>query len=149
MEKLVRSHVERCLEDIWDACRVYCDEDGDYPFRAGIAACWVRVESCRPHLVRVFGHVVTGVKGSPALLREINEVNCRADSVFVAWDRTDRLVRVTTTIHPQALDRESLEHALDAVHAVANDIGPLVAAVHGGATPFESQDTGSEAAEEE
>ena len=48
MEHLVRSHVERCLQDIWQVCRVAVDDDGDYPFRAGVAACWVRVDSRTP-----------------------------------------------------------------------------------------------------
>ena len=34
----VRSHVERLLQDEWDACRVAADDDGDYPFRRGTAA---------------------------------------------------------------------------------------------------------------
>src|ERR1700712_2106122 len=78
MEHLVRSHVERCLQDIWQVCQLAVDEDGDYPFRAGVASCWVRVDSQVPVLVRVFGHAVLDVRRSAGLLRELNEVNCRA-----------------------------------------------------------------------
>ncbi len=62
-EDLVRSHVERCLQDIWKVGCVEVDEEGDYPFRtkacrrmgagrgaaadarAGVRACRLRGEA--------------------------------------------------------------------------------------------------------
>jgi hypothetical protein len=140
MEHLVRSHVERCLQDIWDVCRVPVDDDGDYPFRAGTAACWVRVDSALPVLVRVFGHAVVDVKRTAGLLREINDVNSRSRTTSVAWDAG--VVRVSAMVHPDALDRASLRHALDAVSVVSNDLGPLMAGVYGGSTPYQAQEAG-------
>ena len=138
MEQLVRSHVERCLQDIWKLCRVYTDDDGDYPFRAGTAACWVRVDAEATVLVRVFGHAVVDVKRSQGLLRELNDVNSRARTTSVAWD--DGVVRVSTWVHPDALGRASLRHALHAVAIASNDLGPVLAGVFGGSTPFEPQE---------
>jgi hypothetical protein len=138
MEHLVRSHVERCLQDIWQVCRVSVDDDGDYPFRAGVAACWVRVDSQAPVLVRVFGHAVVGVKRSAGLLRELNDVNSRARTTSAVWD--DGVVRVSTMVHPEALGRGSLRHALDAVATVSNDLGPMLASVYGGSTPFQPEE---------
>lgn len=137
MEHLVRSHVERCLQDIWDVCRAPVDEDGDYPFRAGVAACWVRVDAQTPILVRVFGHAVVDVKRSAGLLRELNDVNSRARTTSAAWD--GGLVRVSAVVHPEALGRGSLRHALDAVASVSNDLGPMLASVYGGSTPYATE----------
>ncbi len=145
MEHLVRSHVERCLQDIWQVCRVPTDDDGDVPFRAGVAACWVRVDSEMPVLVRVFGHAVVGVKQSYGLLRELNEVNGRSRSTSCAWD--DGVVRVSVVLHPEALGRKSLRHALDAVAVVANDLGPVLASVFGGSTPYPLDETDGEVSE--
>jgi hypothetical protein len=138
MEHLVRSHVERCLQDIWQVCRVSMDDDGDYPFRAGVAACWVRVDSQVPVLVRVFGHAVVDVKRSAGLLRELNDVNGRARTTSAAWDAG--VVRVSAMVHPDALGRKSLRHALDAVASVSNDLGPMLASVYGGSTPYTAEE---------
>ena len=153
MEHLVRSHVERCLQDIWGVWQLPLDEEGDYPFRAGVAACWVRVDVQVPVLVRVFGHAVVDVKRSAGLLRELNDLNSRARTTSVAWDASVGgvtvgtghgsgrgggvgVVRVSTMVHPDGLGRRSLRHALDAVASVSNDVGPMVAGVFGGTTPY-------------
>lgn len=41
---MLRSHVERCLQDIWDTRELGTDEDGDYPYRNGTAMCWVSAD---------------------------------------------------------------------------------------------------------
>jgi hypothetical protein len=137
LEELVRSHVERCLQDVWELCRVQRDDDGDYPFRAGRAACWVHVDVQEPVLVRVVAHAVVGVKRSYGLLREINDVNGRSRAASVVWGHG--IVLVSGVIHPDGLSRTSLEHMLDTVTTVANDIGPMMAHVYGGSTPFEAE----------
>jgi hypothetical protein len=136
---LVRSHVERCLQDIWGVWHLPVDDEGDYPFRAGVAACWVRVDTQLPVLVRVFGHAVVDVKRSAGLLRELNDLNSRSRTTSVAWDAAvggSGVVRVSTMVHPEGLGRGSLRHALDAVASVSNDLGPMVAGVFGGTTPY-------------
>lgn len=64
---LLRSHVERCLQQIWDTPDLVTDTDGDYPYRWGTAACWVSVQP-DPPAVRVFGYAARGVRPTAALL---------------------------------------------------------------------------------
>ena len=129
----VRSHVERCLADMLGACRVPADQDGEYFFRSGSAACYVRVEDQDPVIVRVFAIAATGVSRSAKLLAEINEVNTSSRSTWVTWAAGQVVVS-------QALTAESVTvHALDqscgAVVRVANDIGSMIAAVPGRSRP--------------
>ncbi len=79
MPHLLTSHVDGCLQDIWEQHELHTDDDGDWPYRWGTAACWVRLvldqaQSC----VRVFAHAAHGVKGNAAVLRELNHLNGRA-----------------------------------------------------------------------
>jgi hypothetical protein len=66
-------------------CRAPADEDGDYFFRAGLAACYVTAEGGDPVMVRVFAIAATGVKRSARLLAEVNEINARGRSAWVTW----------------------------------------------------------------
>jgi hypothetical protein len=45
-------------------------------------------------------------------------------------------VVVEQALHADGVDRETLSQACSAVGSVADDIGAMVAAVHGGTTPF-------------
>ncbi len=138
----VRAQVDRCLREIWQVDRVVVDGDGDVAFRAGTAACWVRVDACEPRLVRVFGHAVVGVRRTAALLRELNDVGSKARTTSVVWDedgpgaRTG-VVRVSAVVHPDALGPRALQHAISTVAVVASDLGPMLAAVYGGSTPYD------------
>jgi len=134
-ELWVRSHVERLLQDEWEVCRVDPDPDGNYPFRRGTASCWVSVlcdES--PPMIRVVACAATGLRATAALLRELNEIQLRALSASVCWH--DGNVVVFQTVSPVGLTRSVLAQALDAVSAVADDIGLLLAGMFGGTTPF-------------
>lgn len=51
----------------------------------------------------------------------------------------DRVV-VEQVIHADGVDRTTIEQACNAVGTVANDLGVLMAAVHGGSTPFPVED---------
>jgi hypothetical protein len=138
----VRSHVERLLQDEWDACRVDPDGDGDYSFRNGTAAGWLSVLDSRPVMVRVFAHAAQGVKASAKLFREINDINNRLLSAQVIWGQSG-VVLVSQTISAVDLTRPVLAQAIDAVGGVANDLGPLMAGMFGGATPYPA-DVGSD-----
>ena len=59
---LLRSHVERCLQDIWDTPDLVIDDDGDYPYRRGTAMCWVSPFDGPVPGVRVFAHAAYGLK---------------------------------------------------------------------------------------
>ena len=139
-EDLVRSHVERCLQDIWDVRQPEMDADGDYPFRATSSVGWVRVEPQRPVLVRVFAHAAYEVKQSAALLKEINALNVRSRFATVAW--AAGVVSVHSALPAEALDRATLRLALDTVTSVADDISVLTAAVFGGQLPTRTCEPG-------
>jgi hypothetical protein len=130
----VRSHVELLLQREWDVCRVLSDEDGDFPFRHGTAACYVSVLDTQPPMVRVFAHAAYGVKPTLKVLREINEIQRRALSARVEL-RNDVVV-VSQTVSAFGLTQPVLAQAMDSVASVADDIGTLFAAVFDGHTPF-------------
>jgi hypothetical protein len=139
MPHLLMSHVERCLQDIWEQHELHTDADGDWPYRWGTAACWVRLvideaQSC----VRVFAHAAFGVKANAAVLRELNDLNARARWVrFVHYGDT---VGVEGELHWTLVDRASLERVMRQVASAADDVGTLFATVHGGQTPFPPRD---------
>lgn len=122
-------------------CRVHADDDGDYMFRNGTAACWVSVLASDPVMVRVFAHAVNGLKPSLGVLRELNDIQSRSLSTSIGVLHGS--VLVSQTISPISLSQEVLAQALSAVGTVANDIGALLASVFGGATPFPVE-TGAE-----
>jgi hypothetical protein len=134
----IRSHVERLLQDEWDACRVEADGEGDYHFRNGTAAGWVSVLASEPPMVRVFAHAAHSVKPSAKLFREINDINNRTLSAQVVWLRSGVVV-VAQTVSAVDLTRPVLGQAIDAVGCVANDIGPLIAGMFGGETPYPAE----------
>jgi len=131
---MLRSHLERCLQDIWDTRELITDDDDDYPFRYGTAACWVSLFGGPNPGVRVFAHAANGLKTSAKLLREINELNVQSRWARVGYH--DGTVRVSAELHWSAVDRLALEHALLAVGRVSDDVGALLATVYGGSTPF-------------
>jgi hypothetical protein len=132
---LVRSHVERCLQDIWDVCRVNQDLDGDYPFSRGTSMCFVRIERGKPRAIRVFSIAVVSIERSGKLLKELNDINGRTRFVFVRWQGDTVIVEQTIAL--DGLTRGSLRQACDSVAYVSDDIGPMIAAVFGGNTPID------------
>ena len=138
----IRSHVERLLQDEWDVCRVVVDGDGDFPFRTGTAACWVSVLNSEPVMVRVFAHAAHGVRSSAKLLRELNDIEGRTLSVAV--HHQGGAVIVAQTLSPVELTRPVLAQALVAVGGVADDIGPLLASMFDGSTPYDAVESESE-----
>lgn len=131
----LRSHVERCLQDIWGVCRVETDSDRDYPYRVGTAACWVSVHDfTEPATVEVFAHAVTGVPESAKLLREINELNVASGVPTFYW--SGGLVAVKHSLLATTVDRGQLRRVCAAVGTAADHVGTLMAPVYGGTTPF-------------
>ena len=138
----IRSHVERLLQEEWDACRVHQDGDGDYPFRSGTAMCWVSVMQSDPVMVRVFAHAAFGVRPTLKLYRELNDIQVCALSARITTH--DGIVMVSQTISPVGLTRPVLAQAMQAVASTADEIGVLVAAMYGGSTPFPAEDSSDE-----
>ena len=140
----IRSHVELLLQREWDVCRVLSDEDGDFPYRHGTAACYVSVLDLDPPMVRVFAHAAYGLKPTLKVLREINEIQGRSVSARVELRRD--VVVVSQTFSPIGLTQPVLAQAMDAVGSVADDVGTLLAAMFDGATPFKHEIPDSEEA---
>ena len=138
----IRSHVEVLLQREWDVCRVVVDEDGDVAFRSGTAACWVSVLESEPPMVRVWAHAAHGIKATLPVLRELNELQSRAVSAQV--HHHNGCIVVSQTISPVGLSGEVLMQAVETVSSVAQDIGPLFAAMFGGATPFRAEASSDE-----
>lgn len=130
---LLRSHVERCLQQIWQTTELVIDEDGDYPYRMGTAACWVSMYADPPR-VRVFGYAARGLKPTQSLLREVTDLNARSLWAKVVLEAGIAQTRVD--LHWSAVDRPALNRAVQAVGQVADEVGTLLASVHGGQTPF-------------
>ena len=130
---LLRSHLERCLQDIWSTPELVTDADGDYPYRKGTAMCWVSLTSGPVPGVQVFAHAAYGLGASAKLLKEVNEINARTRWAKVAF--RDGIVMVSVALHAAAVDRLALAHAIESVGEVADDIGSLLAGVYGGRTP--------------
>jgi hypothetical protein len=130
----VRSHVELLLQREWNVCRVLTDPDGDFPWRQGTAACWVSVLDSDPPFVRVFAHAAFGLTPSLKVLRELNDIQWRLVTGSVALH--DDAVVVSQTLNALGLTQPVLAQAMDAVATTAADVGPLLAAVFDGSTPF-------------
>ena len=76
----------------------------------------------------------TGVSRSARLLAEINQVNSRSRSSWVTWAAGQVLVSQALT--GESVTAQALDQASGAVVRVASDVGGMIAAVFGGATPF-------------
>lgn len=131
---MLRSHVERALQEIWGSADLVTDCDHDYPFRSQTAMCWLSIVDGASPGVRVFAHAVHGVPRSVKLLAELTELNLRSRWASISWDHG--IVVVDAALHWESVDRSSVERVLDAVTAVADEIGIMIATVYGGATPF-------------
>ena len=128
----VRSHVERCLQQLFATCDLIQDEDGDYPFNSGTSACFVQVASDALD-VRVLAIAADGLRPSAKLLAEINEINLRCRSARVQL--ADKQVQVVQVVPALGCTADTLRLALDSVTAVGDHLGPLIAAVYGGCVP--------------
>jgi hypothetical protein len=142
VEDMARSHVERCLQDLWGTDQVVPDKDGDYPYGSGSAACYIRVDGREPVFVQAVAIAAVGVKKTAALLTEINEVNSRTRIARVFWE--SGAVVVEQSLMADTVDRQALGHAGLGVAAIANDIGPMIATVFGGATPLQQGQPGAD-----
>ena len=127
----IRSHVERCLQQLWGH-EPEPDEEGDIAFRFGCAEGWVMVVAGSPPLVHVYAHVLEGVKRTAKLLVELNDAQ-RTVGPALFW--SDDTVIAHEVLSPHGLTAESLGLALADVGELADHLGPLLAAVHGGTTP--------------
>jgi hypothetical protein len=120
------------------------DIDGDLALSGETARAWVRPDSHEPWGVQVFAVAAQGVPLRAAVLKELNEVNARDPFVRVAW-HSPGSVMVSYRLFADAVSEENLALAVAQVVAVADQIGPLLAAVHGGSTPLAVEPSASDA----
>ena len=132
---LARSHIERCLQDVWDVDRVLPDADGDYCFRIGTASCYFGLDGAEPLLVKAVACAVMNVKKSAKLLDEINAINQRCRTAHLYWSNGNVLVE--QSMFAETVDRSALFLAGQSVGHIADDVGQMIATVFGGRTPIE------------
>ena len=130
------AYVESLLGQLWGS-PARADDDGDWPFRQGTAACRVAVRPEPRWRVEVFGHAAFEVKQSARLLRELNEANAHLLDGRIYW-RED-VVLVATSIEADRVDGEALARACMGVGSTADDLGALLAAMFDGRTPFPAE----------
>jgi len=130
------AYVESLLGQLWGS-PARADDDGDWPFRQGTAACWVAVRPEPRWRDEVFGHAAFEVKQSARLLRELNEANAHLLDGRIYW-RED-VVLVATSIEADRVDGEALARACMGVGSTADDLGALLAAMFDGRTPFPAE----------
>ena len=128
-----KAYVESLLRTEWDG-HAPTDDDGDWPFRHGAAACWVGVRP-QPYLrAQVLAYAAHGLKPSARLLRELNEANwCLVDS-RVYW--RSGFVVVETSIPAEGVDQQSLQQACESVGGTADELSVFLAAMFDGQTLY-------------
>lgn len=136
---LVQAWVEKLLKEAFDLDELVRDADGDYPFRHGSAAYFVRVLDRDPPLVRVFAVAVTDVEATPELCWEVNDLN--ASVSLVRLSAAAGCVFVEADLLADSLEREQLLHVCFTVGDVADHVGPLIAATFGGQTAFPADES--------
>lgn len=138
---MAHSHVQRMLREAMELEEVKQDGDGDYPFRHGGAVYYLSVGR-GGHLVKIWSHAVYGVKNTLAVLREVNEANEQLMHCRVFLSGGTLVVEAFLPIEP--LEPAYLAAVCCEVGTVADRMGQLMAAVHGGivAHDFESEGAG-------
>ena len=137
-----RAYVEKILMEVWSQPALVADDDGDYPFRYGTAACYVRVEPGPPMSVRVFAQAAMDVRRSAKLLTELNDFNASARSLTAYWDH-GRVI-IDEALLAEGTNAATLTRACADAGQAAHDMGTLVAAMFDGRTPYQHTDCAAE-----
>ena len=137
-----QSYVQSLLVAIMEE-PVEADADGDFPVHGDTAQGWVRPSTGEPWGVQVFALAAQNVPPRAAVLREINEINGSDPAIRVAL-HSPGAVMVDYRLFADAVTEDNLKAVIGRVLAVADRIGPMLTAVHGGATPIAATSTASE-----
>lgn len=126
---MARSHVRECLREAFEMPEVEVDADGDLPLRYGSSMSYVTV---RPdgRRAKVWCVAVAGLKQSAAVLREVNALNVRLERARAFVVPMGLIVEGTVAV--ESLTPDELRALCLEVGRTADDIGPVLAAVHGG-----------------
>ncbi|SDT33489.1 Putative sensory transduction regulator [Friedmanniella luteola] len=137
----LRSHLSTLLATITGE-PVTADGDGDFPVRGLTSQAWVRPRTGDPWGVQVFATAARDVPARVAVLREINEQNAAHLGTRVYW--VEGLVVVDCFVFADAVTEETLTAVVGRVLHLADSIGPVLTALHGGTT-FHSASSASAA----
>jgi hypothetical protein len=110
------------------------DADGDFAFGGETCNGWIQPIMHQPWGVRISAVAAHSVPVRAAVLREINEVNC-VDPMASTYIRPEGTVIVTHRLTAESVTEEHVRGILIHVITVADRIGPMLSAVHGGDTP--------------
>ena len=141
-EDMARSHVKELLRKAFRFEQLHVDEDGDVPLPYGTAMVYASVVA-RGRLVRVWSRAAAGVKPTKAVLREGNDANAHAvvARVYAAHGG----VWVEGHFPVEGLRPKDLKQLCLEVGQLADRLGHLLTAVHGGTVTFpEEADVASE-----
>jgi hypothetical protein len=135
------NHVKTLMSTMSDEI-VEADAEGDFPIHGDTTQAWVRPQTRDAWGVHVFALAAHGVPLRAAVLKELNEINARNELVRVAWHAG--AVIADYHLLADAVSEDNLRVTIGRVIAVADQIGPLLAAVHGGSTPIAVEATSSD-----
>lgn len=111
------------------------DADGDLPVQGGTSRGWIRVQTDEPWGVRVFACAAYGVPAKAAVLKEVNAVNLAIRGARVVLDEQG-YVWVDDLLFADAVNIVNLRAVIRHVLEIADDVGLMLVAVHGGSTPI-------------
>ena len=134
---MARSHVKELVRQGMDLTDLVEDCDGDLPFRRGTAAYFIstRMDGVK---LRVWSRAVGDIKPTVAVLREVNAANVGLEIARVIVRGGDVFVEGILPIDP--CSAEQLAELCLEVGLVADELGSMIAAVHGGSTWFSDDD---------
>ena len=130
---MARSHVKELLRTAFGFEQVLVDEDGDVPMPYGTAMVYASVVA-RCRLVRVLSRAAAVVKPTKAVLREVNDANAHA--VVARVSAAHGGVWVEGHFPVEGLSPKDLEQLCLEVGQLADRLGHLLTAVHGGTVTF-------------
>jgi hypothetical protein len=135
---LARSHVKELVRQGMGLTELVEDCDGDLPFRRGTAAYFIstRLDGAK---LRVWSRAVGEIKPTVAVLREVNAANAGLETARVIVRSDD--VYVEGVLPIDTCTAEQLADLCLEVGVSADELGSLIAAVHGGTTWFSDDDS--------
>ena len=110
------------------------DADGDYLFQGETCYGWIHPATQDPWAAQFFAVAALGVPDRVGVLRELNAIN-GTDPLLTLWRKPDGAIMISYRLAAEALTETNIRGTLLHVIAVADRIGPMLAAVHGGHTP--------------
>lgn len=111
------------------------DADGDLPVSGETCLTWVRTETSEPWGVRVFALAARDVPLKAAVYKEVNAANTADRAIRVVLAANGSLM-VDYLIFADAVNTDTLRSVIRRVLQVADELGPMITAVHGGTTPI-------------